>query len=80
MLLKLGYVTLYDKQDTINMIYETRTIQCGPYVNDKEDRTSLFYVILIIHDKLLHNCMLDFGASHNLMLKIIMEQLGLEIT
>jgi len=39
-----------------------------------------FYVTLNIHDKMLHNCMLDFRASHNLMLKIFMENLGLEIT
>ena len=28
----------------------------------------------------LHNTMLDFGASHNLMLKVIMDNLGLGIT
>jgi hypothetical protein len=39
-----------------------------------------FYVTLNIHDKMLHNCMLDSGASHNLMPKIVMEMLGLEIT
>jgi hypothetical protein len=37
-------------------------------------------VTLNIHDKMLHNCMLDFGASHNLMPKAIMANLGLEIT
>jgi hypothetical protein len=29
---------------------------------------------------LLHNSMLDSGASHNLMPKIMMEKLGLQIT
>ena len=29
---------------------------------------------------MLHNCLLDSGASHNLMLKEIMEALGLTIT
>lgn len=33
-----------------------------------------------IHDKLLHNCLLDFGTSHNLMPKVVMDELGLEIT
>ena len=33
-----------------------------------------------MHDRLIHNCMLDSGASHNLMPKVIMEKLGLEIT
>jgi hypothetical protein len=33
-----------------------------------------------VHDHLLHNCVLDLGALNNLMPKIIMEKLGLEIT
>ena len=33
-----------------------------------------------IYDKLLDNCLLDFGASHNLMPKKVMDELGLEIT
>jgi hypothetical protein len=28
---------------------------------------------------MFHNCMLDFGASHNLMPKIVTKNLGLEI-
>lgn len=39
-----------------------------------------FYITVTIHDKLLHNCMLDSGASHNIMPKSVMEELGLEIT
>jgi hypothetical protein len=39
-----------------------------------------FYVSLNIHEKTLHNFMLDFGASHNLMPKVVMEKLGLDIT
>jgi len=39
-----------------------------------------FYVSLTIHDKILHNCLLDTGASHNLMPKVVMEELGLNIT
>ena len=33
-----------------------------------------------IHDKILHNCLLDSGASHNLMQKAVMDELGLSIT
>jgi hypothetical protein len=36
--------------------------------------------MLIVHDHLLHNCMLNSRASHNLMPKVIMEKLGLEVT
>ena len=35
-----------------------------------------FYIILNIHDKVLHNAMLDTGASHNLMPKTIMGRLN----
>ena len=39
-----------------------------------------FYVTLKAYDFLLYNCMLDFGASHNLMPKVIMDQLQLQVT
>ena len=35
---------------------------------------------LNVHDMVLHNAMLDSGASHNLILKGVVESLGLEIT
>jgi hypothetical protein len=41
---------------------------------------SPFYVSLKVHDMTLHNAMLDSGSSHNLMLKVIMDELGLDIT
>ena len=47
---------------------------------DKDDSVPPLYVSLDIHKQVLHNCLLDFWASHNLMLKIVMEKLGLEIT
>ena len=39
-----------------------------------------FYISLNIHEMILHNAMLDSGASHNLMPKAIMESIGLDIT
>jgi hypothetical protein len=47
--------------------------------SDTED-VPPFYVNLKVHDMTLHNTMLDSGASHNLMAKVIMDELGLEIT
>jgi hypothetical protein len=41
---------------------------------------SPFYVSLLINDLLLHNCMLDSGASTNVMSLKVMNQLGLQIT
>ena len=49
-------------------------------VEDRNDSSPPFYTSLNIHDKVLHNCLMDSGASHNLMPNIVMEDLGLEIT
>jgi hypothetical protein len=61
-----------------NILYPT--ILFGPHIYEKEEYIVPFYVTLNIQDKMLHNCMLDVGASHNLMPKVVMEKLGLEIT
>ena len=39
-----------------------------------------FYISLNIHDKILHNCLLDLGDYHNLVSKAVMDELGLNIT
>lgn len=54
----------------------------GPNVNGKplEGGFPPFYICLSIHEKFLHNAMLDFGASHNLMPKSVMEKLNLDTT
>jgi ribonuclease HI len=66
--------------DVINLQDEKPTIVLGPIVEERDDSTPPFYVSLNVHDKILHNCLLDSGASHNLMPKVVMEELGLEIT
>ena len=53
----------------------------GPRVeSSQEDDVPPFYISLRIHNLFLHNAMLDSGASHNLMPKMIMDNLGLDIT
>jgi hypothetical protein len=54
----------------------------GPHVEESSDADEVphFYVSLKIHDMTLHNAMLDSGESHNLMPKVVMEQLGLDLT
>ena len=54
----------------------------GLEVNGKHQQGGVppLYIILNIHDKILHNAMLDSGASHNLMPKAVMEKLNLDIT
>ena len=39
-----------------------------------------FYISLNIHDKILHNYLLESRASHKLMPKYVMDDLGLSIT
>jgi hypothetical protein len=66
--------------NNVNLQVESPTIVFGSHIYDKEDLVAPFYVTLNIHDKMLYNCMLNSNASHNLMPKVVMEKLGLEIT
>jgi hypothetical protein len=66
--------------DSFNLQDENPTTILGPLIEDIDDSSPPFYTSLKIHDKVLHNCLMDSGASHNLMPKIVMDELGLEIT
>ena len=67
--------------DILNIQEDHPTIFLGPLLEDEQnEEVPTFYVRLSIHGKTLHNVMLDSGASHNLMPKVIMERMGLEIT
>jgi hypothetical protein len=66
--------------DLVNLQDEKPTVILGPLVEDRDDSSPPFYTSLNIHDKVLHNCLMDSGASHNLMPKTVMDELGLEIT
>jgi hypothetical protein len=68
--------------DTLNIKDDHPNILFGPRVEENSDAKEVppFYVSLKIHDMNLHNSMLDLGASHNLMPKVVMDQLGLDIT
>jgi len=65
--------------DFINLQDEKPAVVLGPMVEDRDDSSPPFYTSLNIHDKVLHNCLMDSGASHNLMPKTVMEELGLEV-
>ena len=70
-----------DSSDTINLQDDKPTIIFVPRVeSSQEDDVPPFYIILRIHNLFLHNAMLDSSASHNLMPKMIMDNLGLDIT
>jgi ribonuclease HI len=66
--------------DSVNLQDEKPTVILGPMVEDRDDSSPPFYTSLNIHDKVLHNCLMDSGASHNLMPKTVMDELGLEVT
>ena len=70
--------------DTVNLQEEHPKIFIGSALADKTESDSNssppFYITLTIHDQMIHNCLLDSGASHNLMPKVVMEALGLSIT
>jgi hypothetical protein len=66
--------------DFISLQDERPAVVLGPMVEDRDDSSPPFYTSLNIHYKVLHNCLMDSGASHNLMPKAVMEELGLEVT
>ena len=63
--------------DSLNLQEESPMVLFGPHVEELDAATPPFYVSLVIHDLLLHKCMLDSGASHNLFPLSVIEQLGL---
>jgi ribonuclease HI len=76
----LQFESPHPSTDLVNLQDENPTIVLGPMAEDRDDSSPPFYTSLNIHDKVLHNCLMDSEASHNLMPKIVMEELGLEVT
>jgi hypothetical protein len=66
--------------NSINLQDKNPAVVLGPMVEDRDDSSPPFYTSLNIHDKVLHNCLMDSGASHDVMPKTVMEELGLEVT
>jgi hypothetical protein len=66
--------------NSINMQDEKMTVSLGPLIEDRDDSSPPLYTSLNINDKVLHNCLMDSRASHNLMPKFVMDELRLEVT
>jgi len=64
----------------VNLQDDKPTVVLSPMIENCDDSSPSFYVSLTIHDKVLHNCLMDIGASDNLMPKAIMDEFGLDIT
>jgi hypothetical protein len=58
--------------DSINLQDEKPAVILVPMVEDRNESSPPFYTSLNIHDKVLHNFLMDSGASHNLMPKTVM--------
>ena len=72
-----------ENNDTVNLNDDQPALLFGPKIEGKFQEAVVppFYLSRVnIHDKILHNAMHDSGVSHNLMPKVVMEKLGLEIT
>ena len=69
--------------DTVNLQEENPRIFIGLALAEKIENEAgaspPFYVTLTVHEQMIHNCLLDSGASHNLMPKAVMGTLGLSI-
>ena len=66
--------------DFINLQDDKPIVTLGPMIEELDESCPPFYISLNTHDKILHNYLLDPGASHNLILKLVMDELGLNIT
>ena len=80
----IGVTTNQIPSYTVNLQEEHPKIFIGSALADKTESDSNsyppFYIMLTIHDHMIHNSLLDSGASHNLMPKEVIEALGLSIT
>jgi hypothetical protein len=76
----IGVSELEIKFDILNLEDDKPKITFGPHFEGAKDTIAPFYITLNVYDQLLHNCMLHSRASHNVMPKIIMDRLGLQIT
>ena len=67
--------------DILELTDDNPTIVLGSKIDNVDnEEVPPFYMSLNVHDMVLHNAMLDLGASHNLMPKGVVESLVLEIT
>ena len=71
----MGSVAGQIPSDTINLQEEHPRICIGFALADKTEKDSSlsppFYITLIVHDQMIHNCLLDSGSSHNFMHKAV---------
>jgi hypothetical protein len=72
--------TFSNSIDSVNLQDKKPVVILGPSIEDRDDSSPPLYTSLNIHDKVLHNCLMDSRAFHNFMPKKFMDERGLEIT
>jgi len=75
-------LSLDPSSDMVNVEDDNPELIFGPALEGQSQDSDVapFYISLRVHDFVLHNDMFDSEASHNLMLRAIVEKLGLDIT
>jgi hypothetical protein len=66
--------------DTMNIEDENPAITIGPHIENGSDISPPFNISLNVYEKILHKCLVVLGASRNFMPKVVMDELGLDIT
>ena len=76
----LKALNIKENNDIVNINDDQPELIFTPNIEGKyqEGPVPPFYVILNLHDKILHNAMHDSDTSHNLMPKAVMESPGLD--
>jgi len=72
--------TTQTSTDYVNLQDDKPIVVLSPIIKLAHNNSPSFYVSLTIHDRILHNFLLDTRASHDLMPKVFMEELGIDIT
>ena len=74
-------IKIEEGTNMVNISDDKPRLLFGPKVKgiSQDGNVPPFYVSLNIHAFILYNPRLDSGASHNLIPKVIMEKLGLDI-
>jgi hypothetical protein len=75
-------LNMEEDPDTLNIQDDHHAILYSLHVEETGDIDGVppFYISLKIHDMIFHNAMLDSSTSHNLMMKVVMDDLGLDVT
>lgn len=58
---------------------EPPVVYLGTALNKNSSQVDLFYLTLLINKKLIKNCMIDSGATLNIMFADVMKELGLKL-